>query len=537
MTSANESERWAFSRQHYGLAGIFFLAAAALWLATFSTDRFVDRDAYDYAQIGRQIERGEGFTTLQTFPRHISYMEQQGMLEGPWPSLLRYPVSPALNALAQTVITDPVTAATVQTGVCFLLSVPLLFLLAARVTNLLLASLATLLYVGDPRIWRDSANGMTESVALLILLAVLNLASLPAVQEGKRSTWVALGLLSGLAYLTRTQLIVLVPLGLAWILFTVRRPVRLRTAVFFLASALLAVSPWLIRNARVTGDPTFAFTNSRNLLAHTESYTGIDRYLHEPTDVAVVIDRYGHEILAKIGRHLWPNVVDPRFWFEAVGVYTLAIPLFLLGVALHRRYPLKRPAFLVFERTTLLLLLANFFLVCLIYHRQRYYDTMIPLLIIVLVQRLVWLMDGILPAARRWQQGVLLVLLALSVGRLGHTLNEHAAAPGVPEADRQTYARLDQLIADDRVVLSDLSGQVTLYNGNRTVRTPANPREILEIDADYLTIDYVLISQRFMRPAYEVFLASPEFLERFEPSASLPNGALLFRKVAVVSGL
>ncbi len=518
-------------RRRRTLALMFFLGTSALWAACFTVDRFIVRDAYDYAQIGRQIREGDGYTTRQIFPRHIPYIEQKGYLEEDWPSLLRYPVSPTLNALAQLVITDPVKAAVVQTGAWFLLSVPLFFLLADRLTGLGLASVATVFYVGDPRIWRDSYNGMTESIAVLIVLAVFNLGSLPAAREGRRRTWVTLGLLAGLAYLTRTQLIVLVPLGLAWVAWAVRPSVRARSALLFLVSALVAISPWLVRNYLVTGDPLFAFTNSRNLLAHTATHTGIDRYLHEPVDVGTVLARYGDEIGAKIVRHIWPNVVDPRFWLEAIGLYSLVIPVFVLVLILGRRRLPTQPGFVAFERITLLLLLSNFFLVCLIYHRQRYYDTMIPLLIIVLVQRFGGLAGLIRPVAgRRWRQGFFLLVLALAGGRALATLSEHVESPGVAEVDRRSYAMLDELIDDESVVLSDLSAQVTLYNGNRTVRTPAHPEEILEIDAEYLAVDYVLLSQHFLRPSYAAFIESEEFRQRFELQARLPNDALLFRR-------
>ncbi len=318
------------------LALVFFIATAACWVSSFSTQRFVDRDAYDYAQIGRQIRLGNGYTTRQTFPRHLPYMQEKGYLEKEWPSLLRYPASPTLNALAQLFATDPVVAAVVQTGACFLLSVPLFFLLAARLTDVRLACLATAFYVGDSRIWRDSYSGMTEAIALLLLLAVFYLGFMPRTREGRPSTWALLGLLCGLAYLTRTQLIVLVPLGLIVAARAVRPGARWRAAVLFLASALLAVSPWLVRNTLVTGEPLFAFTNSRNLLAHTASHSGIDRYLHEPVDVGTVLARYHDEILAKIGHHIWPNLVDPSFWIGALGAYAAVFPVFGLALVLGR---------------------------------------------------------------------------------------------------------------------------------------------------------------------------------------------------------
>lgn len=531
------AQSMAPDNRHRALALAFFVATAALWTACLTPVRFVDRDAYDYAQIGRQIRQGHGYTTAQTFPRHLPFMQEKGLLDGQWPSLLRYPLTPTLNAVAQLFIADPVTAAVVQTGVCFLLSVPLFFLLAARLTDSRLASVATLCYVGDPRIWRDSANGMTEALAILILLAVFYLGFLPSTREGRPWAWVSLGLLCGLAYLTRTQLVVLVPLGLVVAFRLVRAGGRWRSATLFLTAAFLTLLPWLVRNLLLTGNPLFAFTNSRNLLARTASYSGIDRYLHEPVDVVGVLTRYHDEILAKVGRHVWPNIVDPSFWIEALGVYATVFPIFGLALILNRWRPFDRRRFLVFERTVLLLLLANFFLVCLIYHRQRYYDTMIPLLIIVLVQRAGWMLGWLQPAAgSRRRRAIFALFLVIASGRLVVTLDEHRSLPGLPDVDLRSYQILRDLIDEKSVVLSDLSAQITLYNGNRTVRPPAHPEEILEINASYLPIDHVLLSQRFLRPRYRSFIESEAFLGQFELVGRLPNHALLFSAQAAGEG-
>ena len=516
------------------LVGVFFVFTVGVWLAFFSIHRFVDRDAYDYAQIGRQVRQGHGYTTRQIFPRHIPYIEQKGTLGEDWPSLLRYPVSPTLNALAQRLVADPVQAAVVQSGVCFLLSVPLFFLLAARLTDSKWASVATVFYVGDPRIWRDSYNGMTESVALLVVLAVFYLGFLPATREGRNSIWATLGLLCGLAYLTRTQLIVLVPLGLAVAAFAVRVGARRRSAFLFLTCALLAISPWLMRNFLVTGDPLFAFTNSRNFLARTATHSSIDRYLHEPVDVGTVLTRYHGEIFDKVVGHFWPNVVDPSFWFEALGVYAAVFPALVLALALRRWLPPVRREFILFERVTLLLLLSNFIVVCLIYHRQRYYDTMIPLLAIVIVQRVGWMLSRIKQVAglrMRRERLAFLALFILAVGRWAVTLEDHRAAAGVPTVDLLSYELLDDLVEEESVVLSDLSAQVTLYNGNRTIRQPMHPEEVFEIDARYLQVDHILLSQRALNPRYRAWIASADFRARFEFWQRLPNGALLFRKI------
>jgi len=58
----------------------FFLTVATAWNAGFSVVDFVSPDAYDYAQMGREIRSGYGFSTRQLLPRHIPYLFERGYL-------------------------------------------------------------------------------------------------------------------------------------------------------------------------------------------------------------------------------------------------------------------------------------------------------------------------------------------------------------------------------------------------------------------------------------------------------------------------
>ena len=56
------------------------ITAIALWSMGYSKVHFQNPDAFDYAQMGREIHDDHGFTTQQIFPRHIPILEQQGYL-------------------------------------------------------------------------------------------------------------------------------------------------------------------------------------------------------------------------------------------------------------------------------------------------------------------------------------------------------------------------------------------------------------------------------------------------------------------------
>ncbi len=513
------------------LALSFFAAVAIVWIALFTTSHFFHRDAHDYAQIGRQIRNLEGYTSRQIFPRYIPYFQERGYLHSEqWPSLLRYPITPTLSAFVQLMEPDVVRAGVIQSGICFLLSVPLFFLLARRLTNLAIASLATVVYVGDPRIWRDGYNGMTESVAILLLLGIFYTAFHPATHRGSRPGWLLLGVLCGLAYLSRTQLILLFPLGVALALARLGRSRGLGASIVFVIGIASAVVPWLVRNYAVTGNPLFAFTTTRVLMAATAHHTRIDRELDAPVDVATVIDVYGEEILAKVLDQFWPNLVDPAFWLGAVGAYAVFFPLFCLAVLFRKRRP-PGLQFLHFEIAVLVFTLINFLIVCVIYHRQRYYDILIPFLVIVIVRRIWWLIELAAPFRSRVTGYSILVLLFVAAAvRATSTLVEHASLPAADPLDARSYQELSELVGDDSIVASDVSAKVTLFNGNRSVRLPNDPEEILEINQRYIALDYVLASEGFQRPGFRTFTQSEGFRSQYHLVRRLPNRSLLYKR-------
>ena len=99
-----------------GLAALL----AVIFALGYTREQFYNADAYDYAQMGRELAEGRGFTGLQAFPRHLVFFHERGMgPEEAWPDLYRYPLSVAGNALFQLFVADSITAAIVRSGFFF----------------------------------------------------------------------------------------------------------------------------------------------------------------------------------------------------------------------------------------------------------------------------------------------------------------------------------------------------------------------------------------------------------------------------------
>jgi len=517
------------------LAGSLSVAVAVVWGSLFTVDRFVDRDAFDYAQIGRQIAHHKGFTTRQVFPRHIPYLDAIGHLENvEWPSLLRYPIPPIMNAAAQAVFHDPTRSAVVQSGLWFLITVPLFFLLIERLSDLRSAMLGTVFLVGDPRIWRDSYNGMTESLAILLQFCFFSIVFQRSPLAGRRLPWILLGVVCGLAFLVRTQSAVLVPLGIS-LIFTVpdiRR--RLSCLIAFSGAVAATVGPWFARNYLVTGNPMFAFTNTRNLLAKTLHHSQIDLELDAPVDLTTVLTSYGNEIATKMWSQIWPNVVNPSFWVQALGWYAVAYLAAAVFGRFSRTDHVGSNLFPFFERIVPVLIGMNFLVVSMIYHRQRYYDPLIPLIIIVLAIRVPRLLEQGISSFRAGggplRTAIFSVLMLIGGVRAAATYVDHVRQPGIPDVDIESYNLICTLVEDDDLVASDLSAQITLFCGVRTLRLPRDLQDLLLVDELYIPIDLIVVGRRLREESVRSSLSSGQFVDRFEQLPELPNGAAVFRK-------
>ena len=90
-------------------------------------------DAFDYAQLGRQLWSGQGFTTLETYPYVLSRLAELGVDTGaPWPASSRFPL-PIVSAAVSYALLGPNDLAALLPAWCAsALTAPLVFLLANR---------------------------------------------------------------------------------------------------------------------------------------------------------------------------------------------------------------------------------------------------------------------------------------------------------------------------------------------------------------------------------------------------------------------
>jgi 4-amino-4-deoxy-L-arabinose transferase-like glycosyltransferase len=215
--------------------GIWLWARARLpWLLTTGDER-------EYADIARQLVRGEGFTTRIVYPALLSY----GIAPA-HPSLVRPPLWP-LAIAGVFRVAGPGDAAVLAAVLPFYLgTVAAACALATTLAGPLAGTVAGLAVATSPHVLLYASLGGTEmAFACWVTLAFVLLA--------RRSHPALVGAACGLAYLTRYNSFVLPGALVALAL----RPGRVRAVVACLLGCGVVVAPWLARNLAVTGDPFF----------------------------------------------------------------------------------------------------------------------------------------------------------------------------------------------------------------------------------------------------------------------------------------
>ncbi len=280
-----------------GIGFVMGLAALFVYLvyAGAHTRELADPNAMDYAQIARHLARGEGFTT--SFIRPLSLAQVQNISHHP--DLSYPPLHPLWMSLFFRLGGANHRMAAWSCGLAYLLSLPLVYLLAVRLFDRRVGLLALGLYGINYLSLQYAVSGL--EVSLATLLATILLLALYAYLDAEIASpvlaalcGVALALVCLVKYV---YLVLLLPVLLVVLLR--RGEKRYAETLLFLAMFAVVLAPWALRNARVTGNPVFTL-RSAEIAGNTITYKGQALYRTYVSPVPA-----GMLFLAKHPREAW----------------------------------------------------------------------------------------------------------------------------------------------------------------------------------------------------------------------------------------
>ncbi len=353
------------------LAGLLFVLGVALvfWLAYYRAafrGLFIN-DAHDYASIARNIALGRGFLSQYVTPLGLVH---HGV---PQPDLWRAPLWPLVLAGFQLLFGFTDKASALAGGACFIAAACLLFLLGRRWFNLPVALAASLLYLFSAQLLEFSISGLTEPLAVLLMLLWLYVLTAPGPVTSRRA--LLAGGAAGLFYLARYNAVLFLLPGMIYVVWRAskgcenrrapevpaglhphpfgaaelsagrgaRRRPPLASAAFFLAGFLLAAGPWLVRNQVVAGSPFFSLQKYEPAM-FTKTHPGYSLYMRP---LRVDVPRFLMEHPEEVRDKFLGNFADFRRHFlyrDFTGLALRVFACFLLALALplDRSFPAQR---------------------------------------------------------------------------------------------------------------------------------------------------------------------------------------------------
>ncbi len=302
-----------------------WLLVWAAWSNLYRPDTFSPLgDIWDYAQQGRQLVRGEGFSSQFTYP--ILMKQDAGHV--PYSNLWRPPGYPWLASMAFRISGNFNLSSLILLGCLFyILTAGLMVRIVEEWIDTSYGWLAGLAWLLAPAVQGSAFSGLSEPV-YSFLVALLGY----QVIIGTRQGWApirtgVLGVLTGIAWLTRTETIFLIPVLLVYLFINLSKEIRWKLLGLYLLTLVLTMSPWWIRNMMVTGHPLFNM--SYDLWGmFTPTWPGWYRF-RMVTDSGFPIGHW-EEVLFKWGKQLLLNL---KF---IMSIHAFLVPLAVIGFFVTR---------------------------------------------------------------------------------------------------------------------------------------------------------------------------------------------------------
>jgi 4-amino-4-deoxy-L-arabinose transferase-like glycosyltransferase len=451
---------------------VILLAAVVLWVPYYWHMRDVallNPDAQDYAQIARNIARGDGMVTNTMPLSGLEWMRQTGRLGQPWWNVHRFPLPPLIEAGLFRVLGPTDLAASLVSALFFFASIPLVFLFARRLFTLRASLLATVLFTFGGGPMKDSITGLTEPAATFFFLSALYFALWP---RGWKSYALA-GLLTGLGFLNRSS-VVLYGLPMLFLIWQAARPRSWRALAAFCLPGAAVIAPWLWRTMLVAGDPMFSLTSALMVPYMTDVSRGTHGWYTFGYESA------GHFIAAHPISMVkkWVTQMGGLWWQDVseVGDIPALVPFFALGLLKPYAGVAGR-----LRRWLLVVFALHFVVMALLSNIPRYYAIFTPFLAIYAADILLGIWDQLRPrASRRAVAAAGVVAVPLLLG--------WASILGPPQAFRRDRVRFEtrpenaawlrENTPKDALIVTDIPWSVAWYADRRALSIPPTPDEM-----------------------------------------------------------
>ncbi len=512
---------------------VVFVLVALLWagyLARTDFHVFPLEDVKCEIVAARQLAEGEGHTSRVATPTMLVFLARHGDVEPPWPNALRAPL-PAMLIAGLTRVTSEPTAVALSSGIFFLLAVPLIYLIACRLSGRAAGVLAAAAFVVAPSGLYLGSTGMTESSSIFALAGIVILLM-------RSVSWpmaLAAGALAGVGYLGRSTMVMW---AMVIVVYIVWRSVDdgwwrgLLRAVAFCAPLALSVWWWGAQMEALSGKFGYnaqgdiairrdtGLYPGRTSSAALESWKPAEFIRHHP---AVMASKY-----ARIAEATWPDFVTMGGLALLVG---LVVAEFIVVASGGKPGGVRWLIYGLIGLQLLLVPLASFG------HGgvsvNRYLDPLGPLAATIGAAFAIELVRRYTGSVRRAAVPLGLVVALIAAP----TVCDVAVGPYHQSALQQwdRIAETFASVADEGDIVATTYGPALAWaTGLYAVEIPTNPKDFRRMHRELLAVDWVHLKHRAGNAAWthawEPIMQGEKQLSGFEMHARLDDGSVILRR-------
>lgn len=281
-------------------------------------------EALDFAQVGRNLGSGKGFSTYIIRP--LAMRGDYNVLRQP--DTMHGPLYPFMLALAFGIFGAKDAVVSLTAGLFYVLTIPMVYLLGKLLFNPLIGILGAIAFAVNSLYLSMALSGM--HITLFVFLSTslfLVLHSLyRAQQEMTEATGAKLNkgtlflsaALTGALYLT-DPVFFWITLAMTGSLFWMFRKQWSEVGIWYALPLLILIMPWMVRNGMLSGNPIFGLRGAE-VWMNTSAYPGNYAYRLFPSEMTPEGGLFGAILrkgLLNAGQILQTFLLMPGNWLLA----------------------------------------------------------------------------------------------------------------------------------------------------------------------------------------------------------------------------
>lgn len=512
----------------YFILALLLLFTGAMLLFYYSQENLThwNFDSLEYAQIARNIARGEG-VCVNSYPvmglvllKNINHLEVQKC----WPNFNRYILTAVLLAPFFKLFGASEHTLFLFFGIWFFTGIIIFYFLALKIFGQKVAFWSVLLFASSFKILNHAVFGALELLDISLFLLFLLLIYHPKYHF----YYYLAAFVFGLSYLNHYVNLFFLPLFLLYLYFALEKGKRFRTLIIFCGIFLATISPLLAYNFHYTKNLLFSFQTSAMVAGRTNLYplaSMVDRKLLIINPLFFIL----HHPLAMAAKSLilLKETIKnlPFKLLDSTLVFFMAVLFFLLprSQAAPTPKPLKIRHLDWFPYLILTVFGINLLIYSLFVAEVRYFTIFAPSLILFAV--------GLICGLPLKRQLVLLIILFLSNLYPFVSYSQTKPKTAKPLYFLSDYAYIRESTGKQDVLMGE-DREIGWFADRKAISLPDNFGTIKTIQEEYLPIRGIYICSGLSREPYCAQLEENEgSIPGFYLKKKFESGALYFERI------